>query len=62
MHVLSYTLNPDGVARMHDALQCLAKFSDTVSLEARTNHVRASRQHQDAFSLTALPRSFCCRR
>lgn len=39
MHTLNFTLNLDGVARMHDAILCLAKFSDTVSLEARSKSV-----------------------
>lgn len=42
MQTLSFTLNRDGVSRMHDAILCLAKFSDTVSLEARSRHVRSS--------------------
>lgn len=41
MHHLKFTLNPDHVTRIHDAVQCLAKFSDVVSLEARSNHVRS---------------------
>lgn len=40
MYSLSFTLNLDGVTRMHDAVLCLAKFSDTVSLEARSKHVQ----------------------
>lgn len=40
MHTLSFTLNLDGVTRMHDAISCLAKFSDTVSLEACGKHVQ----------------------
>ncbi|KAL8631235.1 hypothetical protein Q9189_003080 [Teloschistes chrysophthalmus] len=38
MSALAFSLNIDGAARMHDAVQCLAKFSDVVSLEARSNH------------------------
>lgn len=39
MPVLSFTLSPDGVVRIHDAILCLAKFSETVSLEAHCNKV-----------------------
>lgn len=39
MPVLSFTLSPEGVVRIHDAILCLAKFSETVSLEAHRNNV-----------------------
>ena len=43
MHtILSFSLNLDGVIRIHNAVQCLAKFSDTVSLEARSDRVSCS--------------------
>lgn len=43
MHtILSFSLNLDGVVRIHNAVQCLAKFSDTVSLEARSDRVSRS--------------------
>lgn len=45
MSILSFSLNVEGVARIHDAVQCLAKFSDVVSLEARSNHVGSSLQY-----------------
>lgn len=38
-HTLSFTLTPDGVVRVHDAVLCLAKFSEVVSLEARQDRV-----------------------
>lgn len=41
MHHLKFTVNLDRVTRIHDAIQCLAKFSDVVSMEARSNHVRS---------------------
>lgn len=39
MPVLSFTLSPEGVVRVHDAILCLAKFSETVSLEAHRKNV-----------------------
>ncbi len=40
MHTLSFTLTLEGVVRIHDAVLCLAKFSEVVSLEARKDKVR----------------------
>lgn len=40
MHMLNFTLSPEGVVRIHDAVLCLAKFSELVSLEARQDTVR----------------------
>ena len=40
MHTLNFTLTPEGVSRIHDAVLCLAKFSETVSMEARHSRVR----------------------
>lgn len=37
---LSFTLSEDGVGGFRDALICLNKFSDDVSLEAREDLVR----------------------
>jgi cell cycle checkpoint control protein RAD9A len=42
MHTLSFTLTLQGVVRVHDAVMCLAKFSEIVSLEARRDKVRTS--------------------
>ncbi len=39
MHTLSFTLSLEGVVRIHDAVLCLAKFSEVVSLEAREDKV-----------------------
>ncbi|MCJ1464171.1 hypothetical protein MMC07_002784 [Pseudocyphellaria aurata] len=44
MHILTFTISPEAVARVHDAVLCLSKFSDSVSIEARP----------DKFILTAL--------
>ena len=40
MHTLSFSLTLESVVRIHDAVVCLAKFSEVVSLEARTDKVR----------------------
>lgn len=40
MAVLSFTLSEEGVAAFRDALICLNKFSDDVSVEARKDSVR----------------------
>lgn len=40
MHTLSFSLTLEGVVRIHDAVLCLAKFSEVVSLEARKDKVR----------------------
>lgn len=40
MAVLTFTLSEEGVAAFRDALICLNKFSDDVSLEARKESVR----------------------
>ncbi|KJZ76219.1 hypothetical protein HIM_04301 [Hirsutella minnesotensis 3608] len=47
MSVLTFTLSEEGVAAFRDALTCLNKFSDDVSLEAR----------RDSFILTTLNNS-----
>lgn len=39
MAVLSFTLSEEGVAAFRDALICLNKFSDDVSMEARKDSV-----------------------
>lgn len=39
MAVLTFTLSDDGVAAFRDALICLNKFSDDVSVEARKDSV-----------------------
>ena len=42
MHSLSFSLTLEGVVRIHDAVLCLAKFSEVVSLEARKDKVRGN--------------------
>lgn len=43
MALLNFTLSEEGVAAFRDALICLNKFSDDVSLEARKDSVRDER-------------------
>ena len=38
-YTLAFTLSYDGVVRIHDAVLCLAKFGEQVSLEARHDKV-----------------------
>jgi cell cycle checkpoint control protein RAD9A len=42
MALLNFTLSEEGVAAFRDALICLNKFSDDVSVEARKDSVRGS--------------------
>ena len=39
MQTLNFTLTPEGVARVHDAVVCLAKFSEVVGFEAHRDKV-----------------------
>lgn len=39
MQTLNFTLTPDGVVRVHDAVLCLAKFSEVVGFEAHRDKV-----------------------
>ncbi|RDL35149.1 Rad9-domain-containing protein [Venustampulla echinocandica] len=34
MAILTFTLSPEGIGKLHDALACLGKFSESVSIEA----------------------------
>ena len=38
-HILAFVLSNEGVARVYDAVLCLAKFGELVSLEARRDRV-----------------------
>jgi cell cycle checkpoint control protein RAD9A len=42
MAVLTFTLNPEALSKLHDALVCLGKFSEAVSIEASHDRVRNS--------------------
>lgn len=39
MSTLTITLTPEAVGKLHDALLCLGKFGESVSLEARKTKV-----------------------
>lgn len=47
MAILSFTLSEEGVAAFHDAVQCLNRFSDDVSLDARRDKVSALETPKD---------------
>jgi cell cycle checkpoint control protein RAD9A len=34
MAILNFTLSPEALSKLHDALVCLGKFSEAVSIEA----------------------------
>ena len=34
MAILNFTLSPEALSKLHDALVCLGKFSESVSIEA----------------------------
>lgn len=40
MTVLAFTLSPEAIGKLHDALVCLGKFSEAVSIEASHDKVR----------------------
>jgi cell cycle checkpoint control protein RAD9A len=42
MVVLKFTFTPEASSRLHDILTCLAKFSDTVSIEAQKENVTST--------------------
>ena len=41
MSALSFALSPEATAKVHDALVCLAKFGETVCMEARGDMVNS---------------------
>jgi cell cycle checkpoint control protein RAD9A len=40
MAILKFTLSPEALSKLHDALVCLGKFSEAVSIEAVNDKVR----------------------
>lgn len=44
MALVNFTLSEDGVGAFNDALVCIHKFSDDVSLEIKKDKVRSSFQ------------------
>lgn len=57
MAVLRFTLSEDGVGVLRDALACLGKFSEEVSLEAKKDRVRCTPCHLLLSSLAETPSS-----
>lgn len=47
MEALEFSLLPAAIGRMYDAVACLAKFSETLSIEARSDRVCA-RAHESS--------------
>lgn len=45
MSLVSFTLSEEGVGAFNDALICVNKFSDDVSLEVRKDKVSVSRDN-----------------
>jgi cell cycle checkpoint control protein RAD9A len=39
MAILTFTLSPEAVGKLHDALVCLGKFSEAVSIDANRENV-----------------------
>jgi len=39
MAILSFTLNPESLDKLHSALACLSKFSEAVAIEASHDKV-----------------------
>jgi cell cycle checkpoint control protein RAD9A len=39
MAIFSFSLGPDSISKLHDALVCLGKFSDSVSFDASHDQV-----------------------
>lgn len=54
MAVLDFSLTPDATGRVYELLTCLAKFGDTVSIEARAE--KASFMHEQMSISIAHPR------
>lgn len=42
MAVLTFSINPEALGKLHDALVCLGKFSETVCLEASLDRVNTT--------------------
>jgi len=51
MAILQVSLSPEATARVHDLLLCLAKFGETVCIEARNDKVpiQAANHHIRTF-------------
>jgi len=59
MAILNFTLNPEALGKLHDALVCLGKFSEAVSIEAHHDKVRQSHSNsQKVWGLIQMLASF----
>lgn len=54
MPLLSAVLAPEAVGKLHDAILCLSKFSESVSIEAQHNKVRWTRPSMMFHSILTL--------
>lgn len=46
MAILSFTINPESLDKLHSALACLSKFSEAVAIEASHDKVGKSREKE----------------
>lgn len=57
MSVLSFSLSPEATGRIYEQLVCLAKFGESVSIEARSEKARLHHDHHETlpdYLLTAI--------
>lgn len=50
MLILSFTLSPESLGKLHDALVCLGKFSEAVCIEAANDKVLPCRPLKTSMS------------
>lgn len=60
MAILSFTLSPDAILRVHDALICLGKFSEAVCIEVNRSHLTLSalNSSKSAYASISLASSY----
>lgn len=46
MTKLSFTISPAALVRLHNALTCLSKFNESVSIEAEYDLVRCAKKDE----------------
>jgi hypothetical protein len=59
MAILNFTLSPEALGKLHDALVCLGKFSEAVSLEASHDKVSGS-ETSTSFKSRVLKHHLAC--
>jgi cell cycle checkpoint control protein RAD9A len=57
MAVLTFTINPEALGKLHDALVCLGKFSESVCLEASSDRVSGALTALEFFFAKLSPSS-----